>query len=149
MADVWQTGAAWTTALRMTGSPEPGAAREASTKGGCPEALDAAADDTALVEATVAGDRRAFDIIVERHRRTVYQVCYRFTSNQADASDLVQDVFVRAYRGLPRFKGQSAFGTWLYRIAVNVCLTKVSLRPAAVESIGDRPTRGRAKRAAR
>ena len=79
-------------------------------------------DDAALVAACVSGRREAFDVIVERHRRTVYQVCYRFVSNHEDASDLSQEAFVRAWRGLKNFKGQSALSTWLYRIAVNVCL---------------------------
>lgn len=62
-------------------------------------------DEPALVAACLAGRRDAFDVIVERHRRTVYQLCYRFVGNHEDASDLAQDVFVRAYRGLQRFRG--------------------------------------------
>jgi RNA polymerase sigma-70 factor (ECF subfamily) len=97
------------------------------------------ADDAALVAAVLGGERAAFDVIVERHQRAVYHVCYRFTNNQADASDLVQDVFVRAYRGLARYKGQAALGTWLYRIAVNVCLNKVSARRVTLEPLDDNP----------
>jgi hypothetical protein len=59
-----------------------------------------------LVAACLGGQAGAFDIIVERHRRTVYQLCYRFVGNHEDASDLSQDVFLRAYRGLKRFRGQ-------------------------------------------
>lgn len=81
--------------------------------------------DAELVASSLAGNRDAFDVIVERHRRHVYQLCYRFVGNHEDASDLAQDVFIRAYRGLRTFKGQSALGTWLYRIAVNVSLNKV------------------------
>ena len=55
-------------------------------------------DERALVEACLAGRRDAFDLIVERHRRAVYQLCYRFVANHEDASDLAQDVFVRASR---------------------------------------------------
>src|SRR5215210_7730119 len=68
-----------------------------------------------LVAACLAGQRGAFDLIVERHRRAVYQLCYRFVGNHEDASDLAQDVFIRAFRGLRRFRGQSALATWLYR----------------------------------
>src|SRR5262249_31783524 len=68
-------------------------------------------------------------------RRHVYQVCYRFVANHEDASDLAQEVFVRAWRGLDRFKGQSAISTWLYRIAVNACLNRVSVRRPAFEPI--------------
>ena len=91
---------------------------------GPPEAFRSA-DDRALVEACLGGRREAFDVIVERHQRQVYHLCYRFVGNHEDASDLAQDVFVRAYRGLRGFKGQSALGTWLYRISVNVCLNRV------------------------
>jgi RNA polymerase sigma-70 factor, ECF subfamily len=84
--------------------------------------------DADLVAASRAGDRQAFDVIVERHRRHVYQLCYRFVGNHEDASDLTQDVFVRAFRSLKTFKGQASLGTWLYRIAVNVSLNKVSAR---------------------
>jgi RNA polymerase sigma-70 factor (ECF subfamily) len=74
-------------------------------------------------------------VIVERHRRSVYQVCFRFVSNHEDASDLAQDAFVRAWRGLKNFRGQSALSTWLYRIAVNVCLNHVSAKAAPTEAI--------------
>ena len=88
--------------------------------------------DADLVDATLAGSREAFDLIVERHRRHVYQLCYRFVGNHEDASDLAQDVFVRAYRSLKTFKGQASLGTWLYRIAVNVSLNKVARQPRLV-----------------
>ena len=88
-----------------------------------------------LVAACLAGRPGAFDVIVERHRRTVYQLCYRFVGNHEDASDLSQDVFLRAYRGLRNFKGQSSLGTWLYRIGVNVCLNRVSAKVPVVEPI--------------
>jgi RNA polymerase sigma-70 factor (ECF subfamily) len=84
------------------------------------------ASDEALVDACLAGRRDAFDTIVERHRRAVYQLCYRFVGNHEDASDLAQDVFVRAYRGLARFKRRSTLSTWLYRIGVNVCLNRLA-----------------------
>lgn len=94
-----------------------------------------ALDDGALVTASAEGQRGAFDVIVERHRRTVYQVCYRFAGNHEDASDLAQDSFVRAWRGIKTFKGQSALSTWLYRIAVNVCLNRVSTKALATDPI--------------
>ncbi len=92
-------------------------------------------DDRALVAEAAAGNRDAFDVIVERHRRAVYLICYRFVNNHEDASDLAQDTFVRAWRGLKNFRGQSALSTWLYRIAVNVCLNKVSVKTPASEPI--------------
>lgn len=84
--------------------------------------------DAELVEACLAGRRDAFDTIVERHRRQIYQLCFRFVDNHEDASDLAQDVFVRAYRGLHRFKGRASLATWLYRIGVNVCLNRVTAK---------------------
>jgi len=90
--------------------------------------LPEVADDRTLVDACLGGRREAFDVIVERHQRQVYHLCYRFAGNHEDASDLAQDAFIRAYRGLHSFKGQAAFSTWLYRIAVNVCLNRVGTR---------------------
>lgn len=87
--------------------------------------------DAELVQACLAGRHEAFDVIVERHQRHVYQLCYRFAGNHEDANDLAQDVFVRAYRGLRTFKGQASLGTWLYRIGVNVCLSKLGGSPRA------------------
>ena len=92
-------------------------------------------DDTALVAEAAGGNREAFDVIVERHRRAVYQVCYRFVNNHEDASDLAQDAFVRAWKGVKNFKGQSALSTWLYRIAVNVCLNRISVKTPISEPI--------------
>jgi RNA polymerase sigma-70 factor (ECF subfamily) len=94
-------------------------------------------DDLALVAACLAGQARAFDVIVERHRRPVYQLCYRYVANHEDASDLAQDVFLRAYRGLKNFRGQSSLSTWLYRIAVNVCLNRVTAKAPQTESIDE------------
>lgn len=91
-----------------------------------------------LVAACLAGRAGAFDLIVERHRRAVYQICYRFMGNHEDASDLSQEVFLRAFRGLGSFKGNAALGTWLHRIAVNVCLNRVSAKSPQTESIEER-----------
>ncbi len=101
--------------------------------------VDREADDATLVRAAAAGSRDAFDVLVERHRRAVYRVCYRFVGNHEDASDLAQDVFVRAYRGIAAYKGDAALSTWLYRIAVNTSLNKVSLKTPPMEAlVGER-----------
>jgi len=86
------------------------------------------ADERTLVAAFRAGRREAFDEIVVRHRKQVYQLCYRFVRNHEDASDLAQDVFVRAFKGLQRFKGDSSLTTWLYRVGVNTCLNRVAAK---------------------
>ena len=98
-------------------------------------------DDRTLVDACRAGRREAFDALVQRHQRQVYQLCYRFVGNHEDASDLAQDVFIRAYRGLHTFKGNSAFSTWLYRVCVNLCLNRVGSRGPrlAALDLADRP----------
>jgi RNA polymerase sigma-70 factor (ECF subfamily) len=114
--------------LRMTG-PESSAGAAAPT-----DEL-ATADDHRLVEAFLTGRREAFDVIVERHRRHVYQLCYRFVGNHEDASDLAQDVFVRAFKGLRHFKGQSSLGTWLYRVGVNACLNRLATKRVETEPI--------------
>jgi RNA polymerase sigma-70 factor (ECF subfamily) len=104
----------------------------------CPAPADLAAlSDAALVSRSLDGEAAAFDVIVQRHRRAVHQVCYRFVRQHEDASDLAQDVFVRAWRGLAGFKGDAAFATWLYRIAVNVCLNEVSRKAPALSAIDD------------
>src|SRR5262249_900608 len=95
-------------------------------------------DESALVEACLAGQPGAFDLIVERHRRTVYRLCSRFVGNQEDAADLAQEVFIRAYRGLRNFRKQSSLSTWLYRIGVNVCLNRVHAKPLPTEPLDKR-----------
>jgi RNA polymerase sigma-70 factor (ECF subfamily) len=134
---------AWTLPRRWvpTGAAAP---RRDSAAASVPEAMtqpDAALselDEPALVEASLAGRAGAFDLIVERHRRSVYQLCYRFVGNHEDASDLSQDVFLRAYRGLKTFRGQSSLATWLHRIGINVCLNRVSSKAPALEPIDAR-----------
>jgi RNA polymerase sigma-70 factor (ECF subfamily) len=78
-----------------------------------------------LVKQAQAGRSGAFDRLVERHMRGVYALAYSFVRNHSDADDLTQDVFIRAFAGLKRFRGRAAFGTWLYRIAHNVCTNYV------------------------
>jgi RNA polymerase sigma-70 factor (ECF subfamily) len=104
-----------------------------------PAAADLAAlDDRALVQACLAGRREAFDELVVRHRRTVYRLCYRFVGNHEDATDLTQEAFLRAYRALKTFKGESAVGTWLHRIAVNLSLNAVAGRARRAEANEER-----------
>lgn len=74
--------------------------------------------DQALVERVQAGDSRAFDALVIKYQQRVIQLVSRLV-NDADAPDVAQEAFIKAYRALPNFRGQSAFYTWLYRIAIN------------------------------
>lgn len=77
-------------------------------------------DDFALARAASHGDEDAFAELVRRHQRRVFNLARALTGNEDEAEDLAQETFIRAFRGLARFRGDSAFGTWLYRIAVNV-----------------------------
>jgi RNA polymerase sigma-70 factor (ECF subfamily) len=78
--------------------------------------------DTILVERSQRGDLAAFDILVTRHRGRVYGQILAMVRNEADAWDLAQDTFFKAWKALPKFEGQSAFSTWVYRIAHNTTL---------------------------
>lgn len=81
-----------------------------------------------LVDAAREGDRRAFDELVRLTYGDVYNLAIRLTGNEADANDVVQDTYVRAYRGLRRFRGDASFSTWLYRIASNCASSFLSRR---------------------
>ena len=75
--------------------------------------------DDELVLKAQQGDVHAFDELVERYHSKIYGLTYNMTSNREDAEDLTQEIFVKAFEALPRFKGKSSFYTWLYRIGVN------------------------------
>ncbi|MGF1448747.1 MAG: sigma-70 family RNA polymerase sigma factor [Opitutales bacterium] len=79
--------------------------------------------DFALVERVQQGDTSAFDTLVRKYRERLYSVIYNLTANHEDASDLTQEAFIKAFRSIGRFKGKSAFFTWLYRIGVNNTLS--------------------------
>lgn len=78
--------------------------------------------DGDLVARAREGDMYAFDLLVHRHRDRLHGLIYRMTLHREDTCDLLQEVFVRAYRGLPDFLGRASFSTWLHRIAVNMTL---------------------------
>lgn len=94
-------------------------------------------DDREAVLACQRGEREAFDRLVERYQRDVYRLCYRYVNNHHDANDMAQEVFLKAYRAIGRFRGESAFSTWLYRIAVNTCLNFRSSRKPPTEEVSD------------
>jgi len=76
-------------------------------------------EEAALIARARDGDLPAFDLLVERYKQRIYSVIYHMTANHADANDVAQETFIKAFKNLDRFKGDSAFYTWLYRIAVN------------------------------
>ncbi len=75
--------------------------------------------DLALVERVQRGDRRAFDVLVLRYQQKVLKLIMRYVRDTMEAEDIAQEAFIKAYRALPTFRGDSAFYTWLYRIAIN------------------------------
>ena len=81
--------------------------------------MDRSDDD--LVQAASAGDTEAFNQLVLRWERTIHALAFRVLGREDDARDVTQEAFLRAYRSLPRFKGEAKFSSWLYRIALNLC----------------------------
>jgi RNA polymerase sigma-70 factor (ECF subfamily) len=76
-------------------------------------------EDNKLVDQAQKGDREAFELIVKRYEQKVFHLAYGFVQDRAAADDLAQEVFIKAYFSLPKFRYESGFGTWLYRITVN------------------------------
>ncbi len=95
-------------------------------------------DDSALVERAKAGDKEAFGQLVERHESKVYGLCLKMLGNAEDAEDCLQEVFMKAFEALPRFREEARFSTWVYRIATNACLMR--LRKKKLQTVPlDRP----------
>lgn len=78
--------------------------------------------ESALIARAAAGDRTAFHALVERHRPMVYRVAYQFAGNHHDADDIAQEVFIKVFQALARFRQDAQFTSWLYRIAMNACI---------------------------
>lgn len=88
-----------------------------------------------LVEWMRAGDEAAFGALLARYQSKVYRLALSMTKNREDAEEVMQDVFLSVFRNIQKFDGRSAFGTWLYRIAVNAALMKLRSRGPVQESI--------------
>jgi RNA polymerase sigma-70 factor, ECF subfamily len=84
--------------------------------------------ERSLVRRAQAGDQEAFAMLFQLHKKRVYSVCLQMTKDVADAEDLTQEAFMQVFRNLNSFRGDSAFSTWLYRIAVNTVLMKLRRR---------------------
>ncbi|CAM5200079.1 RNA polymerase sigma factor RpoE [Oligella ureolytica] len=82
--------------------------------------------DAALVKRAQAGEKRAFELLVTKYQRRILRLLGRILHNQSDVEDIAQETFLKAYRALPKFRNESAFYTWLYRIAVNTARNHIS-----------------------
>jgi RNA polymerase sigma-70 factor (ECF subfamily) len=88
-----------------------------------PDRLHEADEDLDIVRRIQEGDVAAFDVLTVKYRSRIYGVIYNLTSNREDAADLTQDAFIKAFQSIRRFRGQSSFFTWIYRIAINSTLS--------------------------
>ena len=95
----------------------PAASSHPSGDGGGAESAES---DQALVKAAQAGDYSAFDELVTLHRGKIYAMIYNMVKNEADAWDLTQDAFIKAWKALAKFENRSKFSTWMFRISHNV-----------------------------
>lgn len=106
-------------------------------------AVDPGSDERELVRRAQAGDQAAFRRLVERHGDRVYALAYRIVRSASDAQEVAQDALVRAWRALPRFRGDAAFGSWLHRIVVRQALDRSAVlkgrraREADLETVDD------------
>lgn len=94
------------------------------------------ADDQLLVERAKNGDKRAFDLLVLKYQHKIVKLIMRYVRDPAEALDVSQEAFIKTYRALPKFRGDSAFYTWLYRIAINTAknhLVAMKRRPIDFE----------------
>lgn len=94
--------------------------------------------DTDLVSRAAGGDVSAFQALVEQHRSMVYRIAYQFAGNHHDAEDIAQEVFIKVYRSLDRFRQDAQFTSWMYRIVMNACIDhRRRLRGGAAVPMGD------------
>lgn len=87
------------------------------------QAQSLAAEDIALVKRVQQGDKQAFNILVLRYQHKVCDIAYKFVSNPVDANDIAQEAFIRAYKSIDSFRGESSFYTWMFRVTSNVAKT--------------------------
>src|SRR5204863_4855847 len=91
--------------------------------------------DATLVEAARRGDQGAFEALVRETHRSVYGLVYRLVGNHDDAADVMQETYLRVWRGLRRFRGDAAFDTWVYRVAANAAMSHLKKRGKTPEPV--------------
>jgi RNA polymerase sigma-70 factor (ECF subfamily) len=96
--------------------------------------------DIELIEQTLAGNQSAYADLVKRHQRFVFTLAMRFAKGREDAEEIAQDCFVKAYRSLGSFQGQSKFSTWLYSIVYTTAMTFLRKKRVATDSLDDEHT---------
>jgi RNA polymerase sigma factor (sigma-70 family) len=96
--------------------------------------------DIELIEQTLAGNQQAFADLVKRHQRFVFTLAMRFAKGREDAEEIAQDCFIKAYRSLATFQGQSKFSTWLYSIVYTTAMTFLRKKRVDTDSIDDENT---------
>ncbi len=101
--------------VAIENTPAPGADKDAVERSRMSEAQV----DQLLVERVQKGDKRAFDLLINKYQHRIISLVSRYVSDHAEAMDVAQEAFIKAYRAIDRFRGDSAFYTWLYRIAIN------------------------------
>jgi len=92
-------------------------------------------DEAEAIERAKQGNAEAFQALYEKHKRRVYSLCLRMTTNTAEAEDLTQEAFLQLYRKIATFRGESAFSTWLHRLSVNVVLMHLRKKGLPVVSL--------------
>lgn len=93
--------------------------------------------DRQLVERARRGDKRAFELLVEKYRRRLLRLLSRMVRNAEEVEDIAQETFIKAYRALPNFRGDAAFYTWLYRIGVNTAKNFLANRGRNMPTVSD------------
>ena len=113
--------------MQSTGKTLAGAGSKRPTSG---------ASDAALVQRVKQGDRSAFDLLVAKYQHKILNLIMRYVKDSSEAMDVAQETFIKAYRAVPSFRGDSAFYTWLYRIAINTAknhLVAARRRPISLD----------------
>ncbi len=108
-----------------------------------------AGEDVLLVKAFQGGDRTAFDKLVAKHKNRIFNVCYWFLGDYQEADDIAQETFIKIYRSLGKFRLESAFSTWVFRIAINSCKNRLTssaykqkARTISIDNPGGQPESG-------
>jgi len=92
-------------------------------------------NEAELVSKAKHGDREAFEMLLKKYEARTYSSAYRILGNRSDAADVLQEASIRAFQALSKFSGRSSFGTWFYRIAINLCLLKLRKQKRAPVSL--------------